>query len=162
MEKSLLKKTWKIAQQPLQNNERATQRWVGEAEMLCYQKPHPKNSEPQSGKISHSKTPWVRDWCFIAGTITLGTCARDTSPLKPLALKNNEDYVQEIQRAVGNGDSTLKALISDLTWGPAQKQQLEKSLDYLWRRSICKSKDLPEGQEPIKTLSRWRLWAPFW
>lgn len=57
-----------------------------------------------------ARGPWeIGTGVLTAGTITLGTCTRETRPLQHLALKNNEAYVQEIQRAVGNGDPTLNA-----------------------------------------------------
>lgn len=44
----------------------------------------------------------------------------EDEPLKHLALKTNEPYVQESQRAVGNQDSSLKRHVHSLTCSKSQ------------------------------------------
>ena len=121
MEKFPLKETWKLTEQLLQNNEKVTQRWILESEICCYQNLSPSTvSHKQEGSHTARAPREGKNWCSTAGTITLGTCTRETRPLKHPALKNKA-YVQEIQKAVGNGDPTLNAPLNWLNSRPSTK-----------------------------------------
>lgn len=127
-------------------------RQVGEAETYSWQKRHPWCSNSSLGGISqssgvslrseevmsHSRNPkpWEVHW---------------DKPLKCLALKSNEAYVQETQRAVVYWNTTCKGLAHKLTCHSA-KAAVWEVLSLLWKKiHLLILKSPPEKQGPIGT-----------
>lgn len=90
---------------------RAISRWVGETETSSCQKFHSRHGNPQVGEISKIQNLSLKSKGFVP---TLGTTqplgpAPERGTTKMFGLKTNKEYVQEIQRALGNGEHTGRA-----------------------------------------------------
>lgn len=78
-------------------------------------------------------------------------------PLKHLALKTNKGDV----KAIGNWDLSLEGLVQTrLPQNLAQKQQIEKCLEYMWRRFMWVGFKAFFGQEEV--CWNWLWGCKFW